>query len=562
MQKRSIWILTGAFATFAVFCLTAGTTNFYSKLVVQNSATEPTCATATGDGDICAADAIEANGALDVGGATTLTGEISAVGGIDLADDADIDLGTGDDFLITFDATTQAPDSAFIGVGSESRQLVIAETADVGTDLTIAQQTNPTLNIHSADATTAGDYMLLYHDQTDGNITTGAGGLNFASNASTYDFTGDVTIDGAAGSLTFADGDESIVVGDNDSTALVVGATGALDILGIDSTDGAEGVAVGGKISVAGKAITESGATDTTLAITQTLNDTGAVDGSEDYTMIKGTLTVTDGDAWATTNLLDLVEGSTSRLKVSSQGGIESNGGAVAGGTYTITPTLGASKGWTSIQNDGTAASYAANTLSTSYFQNNALNTTSVVIGGGFAPAMDATGFDLGGTEGNITANDNFEIFGGTFHASGRPMTVGTDPAFQFCVSVTFTDVSGSDAFYCGWREASSVPSAIGSYTDFGAVGHISGNYGTIDEDGADDSGADTWADTENDTLCIFVSAAGVVTYTVDGATPTTPGAQTITDGQQVIPFCNLLHDADKAEDTIITSWVVSYTQP
>jgi hypothetical protein len=116
--------------------------------------------------------------------ATTLAiGETLDVSGLTLADDEDFVLGTGSDFLITFDATTQDPDSAFLGVGTESRQLILAETADVGTDLTIAQQTNPSLNIHSADATDASDYVLIAHNQTNAAMTTAQGGFLVTSDS-------------------------------------------------------------------------------------------------------------------------------------------------------------------------------------------------------------------------------------------------------------------------------------------------------------------------------------------------------------------------------------------
>lgn len=164
-----------------LLAMACGDTNTPGRLVIQSAyGTVPTCATATADGDLCVADAIEANGALDVGGAVTLTGAVTLGAGVTMVDDADITLGTGSDAIISFDAATQAPDSLFVGVGTESRQLVIGETADIGTDLTIAQQTNPTLNIHSADATDALDYVTLAHDQTDGVIDVGQGDVKIA----------------------------------------------------------------------------------------------------------------------------------------------------------------------------------------------------------------------------------------------------------------------------------------------------------------------------------------------------------------------------------------------
>lgn len=264
MQKTK-WILAGACGVVMALLLIAAASPSRTKgsIIVQDGDTEPTCAVATGDGDLCVADAIEANGALDIAGAASFastlscTGEFSAVGGIDLADDADIDLGTGDDFLLTFDATVQAPDSAVIGVGTESRQLILIETADAGVDLTIAQQTNPTLLIHSADSADALDYITFAMDQTDGVIDVGQGAIKLADD-----------------------------------------------------------------VKVTGETLTESGATDYAIYVTQTLNDTGAPDAAEDYTAIKVDLTATDLTGWATTNLMDLQVGSASKFSVDTDGDV------------------------------------------------------------------------------------------------------------------------------------------------------------------------------------------------------------------------------------------------
>lgn len=51
--------------------------NLYGRLVVMDSYTAPTCATSTAEGDLCVADAIEGNGALDIAGASTLTGAVT-----------------------------------------------------------------------------------------------------------------------------------------------------------------------------------------------------------------------------------------------------------------------------------------------------------------------------------------------------------------------------------------------------------------------------------------------------------------------------------------------------
>lgn len=99
-------------------------------------------------------------------------------------DDIPLTLGNSQDCRIEFD-TGQTNDALMVTVDNVSRSIIICEEADAGTNFAIANQTNPTLFIHSADATVAADYLRLYHDQTDGVVTTGAGNLvlNSASGA-------------------------------------------------------------------------------------------------------------------------------------------------------------------------------------------------------------------------------------------------------------------------------------------------------------------------------------------------------------------------------------------
>lgn len=100
--------------------------------------------------------------------------------GIDVAylDDVECQFGTGLDVQIRWD-TGQTNDSLLWGV-SGSNSVIMCEVADMGTDFAIGNQTNPTLFVHSADATVVADYISITHNQTDGVITMGAGGLSIA----------------------------------------------------------------------------------------------------------------------------------------------------------------------------------------------------------------------------------------------------------------------------------------------------------------------------------------------------------------------------------------------
>ncbi len=58
--------------------------------------------------------------------------------------------------------------------------------------------------------------------------------------------TGDLSLAGGAGAATFTDSASSIVVPDNDTTALVIGSTGLLDLVRIDTGDNTETLVVKG----------------------------------------------------------------------------------------------------------------------------------------------------------------------------------------------------------------------------------------------------------------------------------------------------------------------------
>jgi len=91
-------------------------------------------------------------------------------------------------------ATTQTPNNFMLGVSTESNSMVICERADVDIDFAHALQTNPTLFIHSADATDTTQWISFTHDQTDATINWGAGNLNLEG--ATHTGTGDVAING------------------------------------------------------------------------------------------------------------------------------------------------------------------------------------------------------------------------------------------------------------------------------------------------------------------------------------------------------------------------------
>lgn len=159
-------------------------------------------------------------------------------------DDIPIMLGSSQDIRLEWD-TTQTTDSGILGLGT-GLIFSIMQQADMTTDWGIASQTNPTLFIHSADETAITDYISLFHDQVDGNITVGGGDLNLNDNTvitgtlsatGAVTFTTDLTVaNGGTGASTFTDGGILLGSGTSAFTALGVATNGQIPI-GDGATD-------------------------------------------------------------------------------------------------------------------------------------------------------------------------------------------------------------------------------------------------------------------------------------------------------------------------------------
>ena len=106
----------------------------------------------------------------------------SAGSNLQLNDDIQLILGTGSDTIITYD-TAETPDAAVVGLGTDSRILYLMEAGDIASDLARAQQTNPTLHIHAADAATTTKYLELSNNGTNSVLTTGIGAFSLNSKA-------------------------------------------------------------------------------------------------------------------------------------------------------------------------------------------------------------------------------------------------------------------------------------------------------------------------------------------------------------------------------------------
>ena len=177
------------------------------------------------------------------------------------------------------------------------------------------------------------------------------------------------------------------------------------------------------------------------------------------------------------------------------------------------------------------------------------------------APKITTEGLDLGSMD--ATADDGLELNHGILSSQIPSFTVGTDAAFYLRARFSIADVSGTDDCVVGFRKVEANQANVDDYADMAALNVISGdiNIETIVGGAATvtTDTTDNWADTETHELRILVSAAGVVTYQIDGAAPTTTAAYTFTDGLNVMPFFYLLNDTDLHGSVPLMEWECGY---
>lgn len=177
------------------------------------------------------------------------------------------------------------------------------------------------------------------------------------------------------------------------------------------------------------------------------------------------------------------------------------------------------------------------------------------------APTVSALGLDLGSMD--QTADDGLELNHGVLSSQIPSFTVGADAAFFLRARFSIADVSGTDDCAVGFRKVEANQANIDDYDEMAVLNVISGNI-TIETilAGAATTATDTtdnWADTETHELRINVSAAGVVTYLIDGVAPTATAAFTFADAENVMPFFFFLQNTDIAGAVPLMVWECGY---
>lgn len=131
-------------------------------------------AKATSDWSLSADDDLLITGKLEVDGDAFFDGAAYYMAALQLYDNKNFIFGNGGDANLDW-STAQTNHGFMIGLGNTSRYAIICESADKDIDFGKGNQTNPTLFIHSADATDLTQWISFAHDQTDAVISSGKG---------------------------------------------------------------------------------------------------------------------------------------------------------------------------------------------------------------------------------------------------------------------------------------------------------------------------------------------------------------------------------------------------
>lgn len=168
----------------------------------------------------------------------------------------------------------------------------------------------------------------------------------------------------------------------------------------------------------------------------------------------------------------------------------------------------------------------------------------------GLGQTIVAPSLGTGGLDVSLDAADNegAEFCLGINAKNRGVFVVGTSPAFFARLRFAIADVSDTDDCIFGFRKVEAYQANVDDYDEMAGLNVISGDIKieTILNGGATTTTDTTnnWADTATHELAVYVSAAGVVTYKIDGLPPLTTKAFTFDDGEVVVPFFYFLHAA------------------
>lgn len=177
-----------------------------------------------------------------------------------------------------------------------------------------------------------------------------------------------------------------------------------------------------------------------------------------------------------------------------------------------------------------------------------------------FVPLQGTTGLDMAM---DLTSTEGWELHTGRGAHSKNAYVIGTDAAFFLEVTLVAADTSGANPLVIGFRKQGANNATYTSYSDYASIGligtsnpnllKIDTNIGSAGHVATDTT--QTLADATQITLRVDVSAAGVTTFKINGAAPTTTAAYTFTSALTVQPYMTFLHAADICNTMEILQW-------
>lgn len=232
-------------------------------------------------------------------------------------------------------------------------------------------------------------------------------------------------------------------------------------------------------------------------------------------------------------------------------GALTVNGPIARGPWFEATFNEGASKGVALHTQLGAAYATTADAVNhLAYGQHRFLFVTDTTATGTITPAGTALGLDLNaGSPGN-SDEWTFSTGYGTSNVGGM-ITPGTTPAWEACATVNGTDVSEIAGLFLEVTTPGVsvvLSSADPNYTSYAAIGIEQTDIVVSDNtDGAVDTTVDA-VDLTPVALCIRGSAAGVITYYINGTQTAAAATHTLGDGvPHVVRIQGLNHTGTEA---------------
>lgn len=175
-------------------------------------------------------------------------------------------------------------------------------------------------------------------------------------------------------------------------------------------------------------------------------------------------------------------------------------------------------------------------------------------------PRMDANGLLVSL---DLTVAEGAEYSMGANRANSWPVfTIGTSAAFYFQLRFRINDMDGADPYIFGFRKVEANNATWTNYTDYATMGMIASTSPTQIILATElNSGGTTITNTTNNwggdgttnTLGVYVSAAGVVTYLINGVAPVVTAAFTFDNGDVVAPFVRITHSASPTQVNLVS---------